>query len=235
MRSLLQPWFPWFIGALAALLLHGCTLPQQLLFALIPDGTIPTFLANFKTLPMPMQQQLGELHAKEDWPAIVTLADQSLAKDPFSAEWWLVRGYALGRQTRWSEAADALSRSVAIDPQALEGWHMLAQAQRSDGAWMKSLHTLERSLEVARDAPLTFYLIGEIRREQRQFGAARSAYREAIRLAPHAAQAWYGLGLVEHAEGRMNERDAVAQRLREMSPGLAERLAALPATGEPIR
>lgn len=213
-------------SVLVALLLHGCTLPQQLLFALIPDGTIPTFLANFKTLPMPVQQQLAEFEARQDWPAIVTLADAGLGKDPLSAEWWLVRGYALGQQARWGEAADALSRSVAIDPQALEGWHMLAQAQRSEGAWMKSLSTLERSLEVARDAPLTFYLMGEIRREQRQYGAARAAYREALRLAPESAEAWYGLGLVEHAEGRLRERDAVAQRLRGMNAVLAERLAA---------
>lgn len=112
---------------------------------------------------------------------------------------------------------------------------MLAQAQRNDGAWMKSLHTLERSLEVARDAPFTFYLMGEIRREQGQFSPARLAYREAIRLAPRTAEAWYGLGLIEHAEGRLNERDDVARRLRAMSPALADRLAALPGASEGMR
>lgn len=188
------------ISMLAALLLHGCTLPQQLLFALIPDGTIPTFLANFKTLPMPVQEQLAELEARQDWPAIVILADGSLAKDPLSAEWWLVRGYALGQQTRWGDAADAFARSVAIDPQALEGWHLLAHAQRNDGAAARALDTLRRSLDVARDAPLTYYLIGEIQREQRQFAAARAAYREALRLAPGSVEARRGLGLLEQAE-----------------------------------
>lgn len=188
------------VSMLAALLLYGCTLPQQLLFALIPDGTIPTFLANFKTLPMPVQEQLAELEARQDWPAIVTLADGSLAKDPLSAEWWLVRGYALGQQTRWSDAADAFARSVAIDPQALEGWHLLAHAQRNDGAAARALDTLRRSLDVARDAPFTYYLIGEIQREQRQLAAARAAYREALRLAPGSVEARRGLELLEQAE-----------------------------------
>lgn len=190
------------ISVLAALLLYGCTLPQQLLFALIPDGTIPTFLANFKTLPMPVQEQLAELEARRDWPAIVTMADGSLAKDPFSAEWWLVRGYALGQQMRWGEAADAFARSVAIDPQALEGWHLLAHAQRNDGAMARALDTLRRSLDVARDSPLTYYLIGEIQREQSQFAAARAAYREALRLAPGSIEARQGLALLEQAEAR---------------------------------
>lgn len=50
-------------------------------------------------------------------------------------------------------------------------------------------------------------------------------YRESLRLNPDQPLAWYGLGLIATAEGRIDERNAIAERLRTSAPDLAKQLA----------
>jgi cytochrome c-type biogenesis protein CcmH/NrfG len=211
----------------AALLASACTWPQQILWSLIPDGTFTTLLSNLRGLSTPTQERLAALEAERDWPGILKLADDSLAKDQHEAQWWFVRGYALGRQDRWREAAESFAAAVRIDPESLDSWHMLAQAQRFSDQRARAASTLERSLDVARDIPMTYFLLGEVQREQTRFPAARTAYREALRLAPEFVAALYGLGLVEAADGRGEAREAIAVRLQAHDPALAERLRAV--------
>ena len=68
-------------------------------------------------------------------------------------------------------------------------------------------------------------MLGELHREQGNFRSAMLVYRESLRLNPDQPLAWYGLGLIATAEGRIDERNAIAERLRTSAPDLAKQLA----------
>jgi cytochrome c-type biogenesis protein CcmH/NrfG len=209
----------------AAIALAGCTLPQQLLWWLIPADTVPVFFANLKGLETPVRDRLAELEGKRDWQGMLTLAEEALIKDQRRPEWWLVKGYALEQLGRWPEAATAYAGTVQFDPLDLEGWFRLAEAQRRSDNKDKAINTLERSLQVSRESPVAFFMLGEVHREQRNFRAATPAYRESLRLNPDQPLAWYGLGLIATAEGRMDDRKAIIDRLQALAPDLAKQLA----------
>lgn len=213
------------LGVVFALTVAGCTLPQQLLWAILPADTIPVFFANLKGLETPVQERLIELERQRDWAGILVLADEALAKDRRRPEWWLVKGHTLGQLARWPEAAVAYAETVQFNPLELDGWFRLAQAQRLSGQAERAINTLERSLQVSRESPETFFQLGELHREQGNPRAASPAYREALRLQPDLPAAWYGLGLIAAAQGRFDERDAIVLRLQSTAPELAKRLA----------
>ena len=209
----------------AAFILASCTLPQQLLWSLIPDDTIPVFFANLKGLETPVQERLAALEAKRDWTGILTLADEALIKDSRRPEWWLVKGYALEQLARWPEAATAYAGMVQFNPLDLEGWFRLAEAERKSGNNSKAINTLERSIQVSRESPVAFFMLGELQREQGNFRSATQAYRESLRLNSDQPLAWFGLGMIAAAEGRIEDRNAIVERLRSTAPELAKRLA----------
>ncbi len=213
------------LGTALTLAIAGCTLPQQLLWWLIPDDTIPVLFANLKGLETPVQERLIALERKQDWPGILALADEALIKDPRRPEWWFVKGHTLGQLARWPESARAYAEAVHFNPLDLDYWRRLAQAQQLSGDKDRSINTLERSLQVSREEPETFFLLGELHREQGNLRAAGPAYREALRLQPNLPEAWYGLGLIATTQGRADERAAIIERLRSMAPELAQRLA----------
>ncbi|MFM9881483.1 MAG: tetratricopeptide repeat protein [Burkholderiales bacterium] len=212
-------------GVVFALAVDGCTLPQQLFFAILPDETIPILFANLKGLETPVQERLLDLERKQDWSGILVLADEALAKDPRSPEWWFVKGHVLAQLTRWPEAATAYAEAVQFNPLELDGWFRLARAQHLSGYKDRSINTLERSLQVSRESSTTFFLLGELHRELGNSRAAIPAYREALRLQPDLPGAWFGLGLIAGAEGRLGERDAIIERLKTLAPELAKQLA----------
>ncbi len=210
--------------ASVALAVAGCTLPQQILWSLLPDETIPTLFANLKGLETPVQERLLDLERKQDWSGILKLADEALAKDSRSPEWWFVKGHVLAQLARWPEAASAYAEAVQFNPLELDGWLRLARAQQLSGYKERAINTLERSLQVSRESATIFFLLGELHRELGNPRAAVPAYREALRLQPDLPGAWYGLGLVASAEGRLDERDAIIERLRTLAPELAKQL-----------
>ncbi len=210
--------------AIVALAVAGCTLPQQILWSLLPDETIPILFANLKGLETPVQERLLELERKQDWSGILVMADEALAKDSRSPEWWFVKGHVLAQLTRWPEAASAYAEALQFNPLELDGWFRLARAQQLSGHKDHAINTLERSLQVSRESSTTFFLLGELHRELENPRAAVPAYREALRLQPDLPGAWYGLGLIAGAEGRLDERDAIIERLRTLAPELAKQL-----------
>ncbi len=214
------------LGAALTLTIAACTLPQQLLWWLIPDDTIPVLFANLKGLETPVQERLIALERKQDWPGILVLAEEALVKDPRRPEWWFVKSHTLGQLARWPEAARASAEAVRFNPLDLDYWRRLAQAQQLSGDKDLAINTLERSLQVSREEPETFFLLGELHREQGNLRAASPAYREALRLQQNLPEAWYGLGLIATIQGRQDERTAIIERLRSMAPELAKRLVA---------
>ena len=202
-------------------------MPQQLLLSLLPDDTFTTLLTNLRGVDETNRKRLGELEQRGDWPAVLAFADTNIKRDPYTAEWWYVKGTAQGRMNTWPAAAESFGQVVRLQPYELDGWHMLAQAQRLAGDPERAVQTLERTLSISRESPISFHLLGEAYLGLRRSDRAIAAYREAIRLEPRFPEALYGLGRAHALAGDTAERDRVVERLRPMNPGLAGRLAAV--------
>lgn len=207
--------------------LAACTLPQQILYSLIPDGTFPTLLANLRGLDRSNQEQLAELEQRGDWPGVVAFAERNIQREKRIPEWWFVKGYALGHMNQWPAARDAFAESVRLDPDSLQAWQMLGQSQRLSGDASRSAQTLERVLSMSRESPTTFYLLGEAYAELGRSDRAIAAYREALRLDPTLAEALYGLGAAHARAGERTQQRAIATRLAKLDPALAEKLLSL--------
>ena len=67
----------WLAAALACAALAACTPMHQLLFSLIPDGTIPTLLSHLERESDTNRQRVAELEKAADWEGLAKFADES--------------------------------------------------------------------------------------------------------------------------------------------------------------
>ena len=178
-----------FIALVAVTNLWACTMPQQLLLSLLPDGTFLVPLQNLRGADSSVRDRLAQLEARGDWKETAELARTNLKKDAQSAEWWYVLGSAEARLGHWRVARDAFRDSLRIDPSEMDAWHMLSLCQGQLGERAMAIQTLERALDVSRQSPLTFFFLGEQYRLGGETQRAAEAYREALRLSPGFSEA----------------------------------------------
>ncbi len=195
------------------LLLVACTPQQMLLSALVPDGTASVMLGNLQGIAAANRQRIAELEQRGDWPALATFAEQNISRDPFSAEWRLVAGYAWSQASEFGRAVAHFAEMVRIAPDEVLGYHLLAEAQREAGQPERAVVTLERALQIDREPAQTLRLLGDAEAARGRPAAAMDAYRRGLSLQANMAPAWFGLGQSALRLGR--ERDA-AEVLRNL-------------------
>ncbi len=205
--------------------LAGCTLEQQLLYSLIPDGTFPILLSHLEKTSDDNRRRVAELDARGDWNGLVQFAEKNLARDPSNSDWWMVKGYAYTQLRKYEQAADCFEEMVRLQPDAMLGWNLLAQSQRAARQPQRAVQTLSNALLIRGDSPVTWYLLGESYSDLGRNRLAAQAYRQAVQLNREFPQAWYGLGRAYARQGRQNEFEQVVQTLTRLDPPLAERLA----------
>lgn len=211
------------VVALLLSTLAACTPQQMLLSALVPDGTASMLLGNLQGIADANRQRIAELEQRGDWPGLAAFAEQNISRDPFSAEWRLVAGYAWSQAREFSRAATQFSEMVRIAPDEVLGYHLLAEAQRESGQPERAVVTLERALQIDREPAQTLRLLGDAEAARGRHAAAMEAYRRSLSTQANMAPAWFGLGRSALRQGR--ERDAaeaLANLQRLQAPQAAE-------------
>lgn len=209
---------------ICTLALLGCTPEQQLLMSLIPDGTFSILLSHLETTSDTNRRRLTELDARGDWNGMIAFAQENLAKDPSSSDWWMVKGYAYSRLKDYRQAAECYSEMVRYSPDSMLGWNLLAESQRAMGQSERAVQTLDNALLIRRDSPVTWFVLAESYFDLGRDQEAARAYREAVQLNRDFALAWYGLGRVYARQGNRADFERVVQTLTRLNPALAQRL-----------
>ena len=70
-----------FAAMLACTALTACTTAGQVLFSLLPDGTVPVLLSNFERESDTNRRRVAELERAGDWAGLAKFADENLEKD----------------------------------------------------------------------------------------------------------------------------------------------------------
>ena len=205
--------------------LAACTPQQMLLNAMIPDGTASMLFSHLQDVEDSNRQRIVELEQRGDWAGLVEFADANIAKDPFSANWRMIGGYAQSQLRNYPQATDYFGEMVRLAPDEAAGYHFLAEAQRADGQPLRALTTLERALLVVRQSALTHHLLGEVNSDLGRYRRAAGAYRRAVDIDPLLDKAWFGLGRASLRLRRAGDVQEALHALEEMpSPRAAELL-----------
>jgi tetratricopeptide (TPR) repeat protein len=212
-----------FLPGALALLLSACTPQQMLLNALLPDGTASVLLGNLQGVPDANRQRIAALEQQGDWAGLAAFAEENIAKDPFSAGWRMVAGYAYSRMNDYPRASAQFSELVRLAPDDATGYHLLAEAQRAGGQPARAVATLERALLVLRESAQTYQLLGAANSDLERYVPASAAYRKALELEPGYAEAWFGLGRASLRLARRADAQEALRALEQMrSPRAAE-------------
>lgn len=221
------------VQAIAALLLTAliaaCTPQQVLLNAMVPDGTASMLLSHLQSVESGNRERIIELEKNSDWRGMIRFADTNITRDPFSAEWRMVGGYAASRLREFARAADYFGDMVRLAPDDGSAYHFLAQAQRDGGDLTGAASTLERALLVVRDSALTHQLLGDVLVEAQRYPRAIAQYRRALAIDPQFTEAWFGLGRAAVRSGRAGEVEEALQALEQARSPRAAELRALAA------
>ena len=207
--------------------LSACTPHAALISALIPDGTIPMLLGNLQGVEEGNQKRIAELEARQDWDGLTKFAEENLAKDRNSADWWLVAGYAHSQAGRHQRAIDCLSERVRLAPDDMLGWNMLAQSYRDAKQPQRAVQTLNNAHLVRKGTDATWFLLGECYADLNRDLPAAAAYREAVQLNERMAPAWFGLGRASARLGRVADYESALTALNGLDAALAKQLAEL--------
>jgi tetratricopeptide (TPR) repeat protein len=208
-------------GAAMCAALAGCTPAGQLLFSLIPDGTIPILLGNLERESSANRQRVAELERNADWAGLAKFADENIAKSPTNSSWWLVAGYAYSRQKNHARAIEYFREMIRLEPDAADGWNLLGQEYRVAGDSQRAVEVLTQALTALRDSSVTLMLLGESYSDLSRFEPAARAYRQALDIDAGLMQAWAGLARAHIRLGRMSEAESIARSVEKANPQLA--------------
>ena len=217
MRRVLRLW----LAVTACAVLAACTPAGQVLFALVPDGTIPMMLSHLERESDTNRRRVAELEQAADWAGLAKFADENIAKERNNASWWLVAGYANSRQKSHARAIECFQEMVRLEPDAADGWNFLAQEYRAAGDSQRAVDALTRAQTAVRDSPVMFLLLGESYSDLGRFELAARAYRQALDLDGGLTPAWVGLARSHIKTGRLAEAESIARAVEKSSPQLA--------------
>jgi len=216
------------LGAMLALsALVGCSPAAMLANALIPDGTMSVLLSHLQKEEEGNRKRILELEARKDWDGIAKFAEDNLAKDRNSADWWFVAGYAHSEAGRHQRAVECYSETVRLAPDDMLGSTSLAQSYRAIKQPQRAVQTLNNALRTRQGTPATYFLLGESYADLDRDLPAAAAYREAVQLDGKFASAWFGLGRAYARLGRKDDYEKALKTLSKLDPALAKQLAEL--------
>lgn len=201
--------------------LTACTVAGQLLFAALPDGTIPTLLGNLERESDTNRRRVSELEQAADWAGLAKFADDNIAKQPSNASWWMVAGYANSRLKQHARAIECFQEMARLEPQAPEGWNLLAQEYRAAGNSQRAAEVLTQALTAVRDSAVMLLLLGESYSDLGRYERAGRAYRQALDVDAGLTPAWLGLARSQIRLGRAAEAEGIARAVEKSQPQLA--------------
>jgi tetratricopeptide (TPR) repeat protein len=190
-----------FAAMLACTALTACTTAGQVLFSLLPDGTVPVLLSNFERESDTNRRRVAELERAGDWAGLAKFADENLEKDKVNTGWWMVAGYAHSRLTNYARAVECYREVIRLEPDSAAGWNLLAQTLR--------------------ESAVTLLLLGESHSDLGEFAQAVRPYRQALDIDGGLSPAWTGLARAYIRLGQLGEAESIARSLDRTDPPLA--------------
>jgi tetratricopeptide (TPR) repeat protein len=204
------------------LVLSSCMTPaQQLLLAVIPDGTLSALLSHFEREPSANRRRVAELEQRGEWVELAKFADDNIAKDRSNAAWWMVAGYAYSQQKQHARAIQCFREMVRLEPDIADGWNLLAQEHRTIGEPQRAIAIVNNALLVLRDSPTTLMILGDAYSDLQRYEPAVRAYRQALDIDGALTPAWTGLARSYIKLGRASEAEAIARSMEKSNPPLA--------------
>ena len=182
-------------------------------------------MGNLQGMEEGNRKRVAELEARRDWDGLMKLAEENLALDRNSSDWWTVAGYAHSQAGRYQRASECYSEVVRLAPDDMLGWILLAQSYRDAKQPQRAIQALNNAHRVRKGTAETWFLLGESYSDLDRDLPAVSAYREAVQLNSGFAPAWYGLGRAYARLGRRAEYERVLKSLEEIDSSLAKELA----------
>lgn len=213
------------LTCLALSVLGGCTPKAALLHALLPDGTLSVMLSHLEQEDESNRRRVVELEARKDWDGLAKFAEDNLARDRNTANWWFVAGYAHSQAGRKQRAIECYGEMVRIAPDDMLGWSLLARAYRDAKQPQRAVQTLNQAHLVVKGTSETWFLLGESYSDLDRYLPAATAYREAIKMDGEFVQAWFGVGRAYARLNRRAEFEQALKTLERLSPPLAKELA----------
>ncbi len=202
------------LGAIVALALTACTPQATLLASLVPEGTLSALLSQAERVEDANRRKIAALEQSKDWEGLARFAEDSIKRDPYTADWRLVAGYAYTQQQQHARAAESYLEAVRLQPDVTLYWTMLAHSYRAAGQPQRAVSALDNALLAHRGDPQLHWLLGETQSDLRRWHPAAAAYRSALALDPDYAPAWRGLERAYRESGRPEEARE-AQRMVE--------------------
>ena len=203
-------------------MLGACTPAGQLIFALLPDGTVPMLLSHLERESDTNRRRVAEFEKAGDWSGLAQFADENIAKQPGNNSWWLVAGYAYSRQNNHARAIDCFREMVRLEPQAPDGWNLLAQEHRLLGEPRQAVDVLTRALDALRESPTTLVLLGDSYGDLNRFEPAARAYKQALDIDGNLGPAWAGLARSHLMLKQWGEAENIARAVEKSFPQLAQ-------------
>src|SRR5215210_4637970 len=80
------------------------------------------------------------------WDELAKLGEESVAKEPFNADWWLILGYARSQLGAHDAAAKAYGEALRFEPDNHAAWNLLAQSHRARGDSQRAVIVLNNAL-----------------------------------------------------------------------------------------
>lgn len=216
-----------FGAVLALAALSACTPQAALISSLIPDGTLSVLMSHLEKEEEGNRTRVLQMAERKDWVGITKFAEENLAKDRNSADWWFIAGYAYSEAGNNQRAIESFSEMVRLAPDDILGSISLAQSYRNAKQPLRAVQTLNNAHRLRKGTPASYFLLGESYSDLDRDLPAAAAYREAVQLDREFAKAWYSLGRAYARLGRAADYEAALKTLGKLNPALAKELAEL--------
>ncbi|RYZ97097.1 MAG: tetratricopeptide repeat protein, partial [Moraxellaceae bacterium] len=120
--------------------------------------------------------------------------------DPYSYAAWYNKGVILSRLSRFQEAVEAFEYATLIKPDFASAYFNLANACIHTGNYRAAIEAFQESLKYEAPTAETFCNLGECYEKLAQYDIAHKYYQKSIDLNPLMDEAWFGIGLILHAQ-----------------------------------
>ncbi len=150
----------------------------------------------------------------------LTAAQEAVALEPDSALYHDLLGLVFDELLRPELGLEQFQRAVAIDPEYADAHFHLGVALAEQRRWPEAVAEYRRAMALPRlTVPhLVQNSLGVALFNLKQYGPAEDALRFALRLEPRLGGAYYNLGLVLSAQGRLAEARAAFREARDLDP-----------------
>lgn len=177
---------------------------------------------NKGVMPPAVVSELVALYTSEQWSQLETTTRNLTKHYPHNPLGWRVRGKALLRMGKTTEALQALSTLTRLAPQEADAFSDLGLAYQSDGQITLAEKAFRKALAVKPDCLEAMGNLGILLAGQGRFEEAVALHRQCVALAPQTALTHNNLGSALRESGHGVEALACFSQALALAPNYVE-------------